>query len=336
MATLQTVDVAAAKIKVRWEEPYSGQVINSALSALPRGIYRGGQVVPGGTGNKSLLIKFEQITDLYVDTFWAYRDETNGLSLGVRETASVEVDMSSAVSWPISGAQTWYLWGKVTYALSTATTGAYYVTDTSPPDDAIVFARVDMLDTDTEILAARITAGYETTPAPSKIETTLADGDTAWGLLHAFEAWRIPSYEQKRGLNAASPAPSQSNAIATLGTKLDDFSSPDDNTDLNVSTSVHGLCPKLSNNAVNFLNGQANFEPVIPTECPIQAGARGRLGMAHIIRIIGRDGFRDFQKVLGFPCRPHAFQQCPNGHFIRVLLACEPPYHSQATENQQA
>lgn len=37
--------------------------------------------------------------------------------------------------------------------------------------------------------------------------------------------------------------------------KLDDLSAPDDNTDLNASTSAHGLLKKLSNNAAEFMNG---------------------------------------------------------------------------------
>ncbi len=41
--------------------------------------------------------------------------------------------------------------------------------------------------------------------------------------------------------------------------KLDDLAAPDDNTDLNASTSTHGLLKKLSNNASEFLNGQGNF-----------------------------------------------------------------------------
>lgn len=41
--------------------------------------------------------------------------------------------------------------------------------------------------------------------------------------------------------------------------KLDDFGSPDDNTDLNASTSAHGLCPKLDNDVTHFLNGQGGW-----------------------------------------------------------------------------
>lgn len=38
--------------------------------------------------------------------------------------------------------------------------------------------------------------------------------------------------------------------------KLDDLAAPDDNTDLNATTSAHGLLPKLSNSATEFLNGK--------------------------------------------------------------------------------
>jgi hypothetical protein len=48
--------------------------------------------------------------------------------------------------------------------------------------------------------------------------------------------------------------------LATVLTqKLDDFAAPDDNTDLNASTSKHGLLKKLDNVATNFMNGQGNW-----------------------------------------------------------------------------
>jgi hypothetical protein len=46
--------------------------------------------------------------------------------------------------------------------------------------------------------------------------------------------------------------------------KLDDLAAPDDNTDLNVSTSAHGLCPKLSGIASDGLKGDGSFGPVSP------------------------------------------------------------------------
>ena len=41
--------------------------------------------------------------------------------------------------------------------------------------------------------------------------------------------------------------------------KLDDFATPDDNTDLNSTTSVHGLLKKLDNTATNFMDGTGNW-----------------------------------------------------------------------------
>jgi hypothetical protein len=43
--------------------------------------------------------------------------------------------------------------------------------------------------------------------------------------------------------------------------KLDDFTAPDDNTDLDATTSRHGLLPKLSNNARQFINGVGAWAP---------------------------------------------------------------------------
>jgi len=46
------------------------------------------------------------------------------------------------------------------------------------------------------------------------------------------------------------------NGTALTSIKLDDWNTPDDNTDLNATSTYHGLCPKLSNVASEYLNGQ--------------------------------------------------------------------------------
>lgn len=43
--------------------------------------------------------------------------------------------------------------------------------------------------------------------------------------------------------------------------KLDDLAAPDDNTDLDVSVSAHGLCPKFPNNATTFFRGDGTYAP---------------------------------------------------------------------------
>lgn len=42
--------------------------------------------------------------------------------------------------------------------------------------------------------------------------------------------------------------------------KLDDLATPDDNTDLNASTTRHGLLRKLDDNAVHYLNGKGEWK----------------------------------------------------------------------------
>ena len=48
-------------------------------------------------------------------------------------------------------------------------------------------------------------------------------------------------------------------AAAITGTKLDDLSAPDDNTDLNASTSAHGLLQKLPGGTTTFLRADGSF-----------------------------------------------------------------------------
>ena len=53
--------------------------------------------------------------------------------------------------------------------------------------------------------------------------------------------------------------------------KLDDFAATDDNTDLNASTTAHGLLPKLSDAATDFLNGTGAYS--VPTIASTNANA---------------------------------------------------------------
>lgn len=56
---------------------------------------------------------------------------------------------------------------------------------------------------------------------------------------------------------------------ATDPIAIDTLDNPTDNTDLNVSTSVHGLCPKLPNDSSKFLNGIGGWG--VPGGAPVGA-----------------------------------------------------------------
>lgn len=52
---------------------------------------------------------------------------------------------------------------------------------------------------------------------------------------------------------------SDENTLARITRKLDDFGVPDDNTDLNASTTRHGLLKKLGGGTINFLRADGTW-----------------------------------------------------------------------------
>jgi len=78
--------------------------------------------------------------------------------------------------------------------------------------------------------------------------------------LVADDLLEIANSETLEGGNPRSDKTKISSIVnASKAIKLDDFSTPDDNTDLDVSTSAHGLAPKLPNVVTEFLNGQGGY-----------------------------------------------------------------------------
>ena len=69
--------------------------------------------------------------------------------------------------------------------------------------------------------------------------------------LNEFEIWGVPDLYDYIAFD-----------VAEENIKLDDLASPDDNTDLNASTSAHGLLPKLPNSATQFLNGVGTWATI--------------------------------------------------------------------------
>lgn len=79
-------------------------------------------------------------------------------------------------------------------------------------------------------------------------ETLVADLALVTGTDARLTAARTPT------AHAASHRSGGSDAI-----KLDDLAAPEDNTNLNATSTAHGLLPKLSNDAAQFLNGQGGY-----------------------------------------------------------------------------
>ena len=86
--------------------------------------------------------------------------------------------------------------------------------------------------------------------------STVSDFDTDVGNLTD-----VAANTTHRGTATGNPhcvTAAEAGALAT-GTKLDELAAPTDVTTLNVSTTAHGLTPKLSNVATQYLNGTGSY-----------------------------------------------------------------------------
>jgi len=77
-------------------------------------------------------------------------------------------------------------------------------------------------------------------------------GNSIWMLTATTPTWT--QVNGTGGPHATTHGPGGSDPL-----KLDDAAAPDDNTDLNSSTSKHGLCPKLGGGTTNFLRADGSW-----------------------------------------------------------------------------
>lgn len=219
MANLQTSTIAIAKIKVRWEEPYVSEAVNRQLTALPTGIYRGGILVPAAVPDQTIKIVPDDGGGLSNDTFFTIKDSVNDFGLAVRDPDEVILDLSA--QWPIVVPVTWWVWAKITYAVSTPTEAKYYVSDTQPTGDYVLFGKLIMSAGNTTIQNSNIME-LRTKPVPTKREAgAYVAGDEMYGLLDGADAWNIPTLSQKKAADNAATAPSASNPFVTEADTMD-------------------------------------------------------------------------------------------------------------------
>jgi len=94
--------------------------------------------------------------------------------------------------------------------------------------------------------------------------------------------------------------------------KLDDLSAPDDNTDLNATSSAHGLLPKLSGSATDFLNGTGAYST--PAGAPI--------GSSYVV--IAVDGSLTDERALAVTSGELALTDGGAGGSVTLGLATNP------------
>lgn len=127
------------------------------------------------------------------------------------------------------------------------------VYSTTEVDDAI--AAIELLPGPQGDPGATGATGPQGDPGPNEVTTSTATNIT--GLLKgdgATVSAATANTDYAPATHASRHTSGGADAI-----KLDDLAAPDDNTDLDATTSAHGLLKKLSNVSTEFLNGQGNW-----------------------------------------------------------------------------
>jgi hypothetical protein len=123
--------------------------------------------------------------------------------------------------------------------------------------DAIKLDDLSLPDDNTDLDASTSRHGLllkATAPAANELSVVgITNGETAYTNKDLFNT----TTPAQVGTGAAGTAIQASRSDHVHGSpKLDDCAAPDDNTDLNASTTAHGLLKKLSNVSTEFMNGQ--------------------------------------------------------------------------------
>jgi hypothetical protein len=150
---LPTVAINKTKIKFRFAEQYTSEASNFQAGINDIGAYRGGTVaVYGSSPSKSVRI----LTD-GTSTVVLHRN-SDGYGTVINETAQPVLDLTSAVTWPITtGGLQLYIYLDVNYSADAETTGLWGIAELGDlPDGAVRIAMLDLPESATEILDSHI------------------------------------------------------------------------------------------------------------------------------------------------------------------------------------
>lgn len=156
-------------------------------------------------------------------------------------------------------------------------------TDTAVPTEKAVRTAVDAFTALIDAVSADLTAKKLDDLAAPDDNTDLDATITKHGLLSKLDKSKLDSLDNESTLAEIGAALADDDTFVLIDTsetakkktllsrvwtyvlgkmaafKLDDLAEPDDNTDLNASASKHGLLPKLSGSATEFLSGAGTF-----------------------------------------------------------------------------
>jgi hypothetical protein len=216
-----------------------GGVINIYINHTTGGIQKGSNAIPPVLGNRTGVAL-----------------TTQGLLIHDDGQVSIAIDQSASTGdrYDIIYQQHWFLNGTpgsnpATYGIKKGTAGAGTPTLDSPskqvplvlvkiPNTVVTFAGLVFTPYQSELGDLSILATIGNRIYAEK--NYIADGQSLTTSINALDVSLKDRYDE---------------IIALQGKKLDDLATPDDNTDLDASTTRHGLLKKLPNVAGQFMNG---------------------------------------------------------------------------------
>jgi|GEM_PF-5041100 len=238
--TVENFSVSVEKVKLRYRERYVTEGVNEKATAIPRGCYRGFIPRQSTVPDASFWLGVDPLgLGIDVDSFAIYAEYNDGApnydayALSIREVSDVQIDLSGTSLIPIPAGVT-YLYPYITaqYQIGSTTVVTYDVSDEDPYNVAssnydmnvIKIGRIPVtpgssiisFDITNPLVIADVFSGRRL-PAPTQDQTGagLVWGDSRWGYLDSISAWRIPSNDQKEGMDAAN-SPDTSNPFATM------------------------------------------------------------------------------------------------------------------------
>lgn len=206
------------------------------------------------------------VTLANADTFYVIQSGTAKKIASSDIAAYAETAMwSKSVVTPLAGDNFWMRRGTTSYRVNIGDLASYVSTVVAGTINISALSAITTVSNDDLFIVddGAVNANRKITFANVKASIFPALSAYVTGLTAAGS---VAGTEELYSVNAGAP---QKITVSTLWTqrylidakaiKLDDFATCDDNTDLNATSSAHGLMPKLSNNTRQFMRGDGSW-----------------------------------------------------------------------------
>lgn len=206
------------------------------------------------------------VTLANADTFYVIQSGTAKKIASSDIAAYAETAMwSKSVVTPLAGDNFWMRRGTTSYRVNIGDLASYVSTVVAGTINIPALSAITTVSNDDLFIVddGAVNANRKITFANVKASIFPALSTYVTGLTAAGS---VAGTEELYSVNAGAP---QKITVSTLWTqrylidakaiKLDDFATCDDNTDLNATSSAHGLMPKLSNNTRQFMRGDGTW-----------------------------------------------------------------------------